>query len=143
MRRYSLKAHRLTLAIVATFVASLGVVTTAAQAIVVNDTNPGGTEAGVVLTPNTRGLALPGTIHRVTDFANCVDPWLSSDLGGPTMPANGLCYRNGAVIHKNETFALTWDAPLPSPWSVHNYWSQTRGYVERFMRDVADASGSL
>ncbi len=140
MRRYSLTTRKLILAVVATLVATLGVATTAAQAIVVNDS---GTEAGVSLTPSTRGFNLPSGVTPVTNFANCVDPWLSSDLGGPTMPTAGLCDRGGSVIHKNETFALTWDAPMSSPWSVHNYWSQTRGYVERFMRDVADASGSL
>ena len=52
------------------------------------------------------------------------------------MPNAGLCYRGGAVMHKNETFALTWDQD-------RNYWSRTRGYVEQYLRDVADASGSL
>jgi len=37
MRRYSLTTRRLILAIASTFIASLGVATTAAQAIVVND----------------------------------------------------------------------------------------------------------
>jgi PKD repeat protein len=39
-------------------------------------------------------------------------------------------------MHKNETFALTWDP-------TRAYWSLTRGYVEQFLRDVADSSGSL
>src|SRR5205823_220376 len=77
-----------------------------AQAIVVND---GGTPAGVALTPSTRGFALPAGVSAVTSAAACTDPWLSLDLGGPSMPNSGLCYRGGSVIHKNETFALTWD----------------------------------
>jgi hypothetical protein len=143
MRRYSLKAHRLTLAIVATFVASLGVTTTA-QAVVLNDANASGTEAGVALAPSTRYLqSLPTNVSRVHPASPCTDPWLSPDLGGPLMRSAGLCYGGGPVMNKNETFALTWDAPQSSPWALRNYWAQTRGYVERFMRDVADASGSL
>src|SRR5690349_19652938 len=121
MRRYSLTAHRLILAIAAIFVASLGVATTA-QAVVLNDTNPGGTEAGVAPVPSARGIALPGTVHIATSGGSCSDPWLSSDLGGPLMGAGGLCWRGGPVMHKNETFALTWDAG-------RTYWSGTRGYV--------------
>src|SRR5581483_280813 len=34
------------------------------------------------------------------------------------------------------TFALTWD-------QQRAYWSQTRGFVEQYLRDVADSSGSL
>jgi hypothetical protein len=150
MRRYSLTTRKLILAAVTTLVASLGVATTAAQAVVLNDNASGNnTEAGVSLTPSTRGFQLPNNVSTVNDLADCVDPWLSSDLGGPTMPTDGLCYRNGSVIHKNETFALTWDTPLTrptyanSPWAVKNFPSQTEGYVERFLRDTADASGSL
>jgi PKD domain len=138
MRRYSLSPIRLLLAIAATLVASLAVATAGAHAIVVDD---GGTQAGVALTPSTRGLALPTGVNAVPG-SGCTDPWLSFDLGGPSMPDAGLCYRGGSVIHKNETFALTWDSPQTSPWALHNYFSQTHGYVERFMRDVADASGS-
>ncbi len=144
MRRYSLTTRNLILAVVATFVASLGVAATAAQAVVINDNaSASNTEAGVALTPSTRGFSLPSGVSTVNYLADCVDPWLSSDLGGPTMPSDGLCYRGGSVIHKNETFALTWDTPLSSPWTVKNYFSQTQGYVERFLRDVADGSGSL
>jgi PKD domain len=142
MRRYSFNARRTFLALGASLVASLGVATTAAQAVVLNDTNPGGTQAGVVLTPNTRGVPLPSGVSPATAGPSCLDPWLSSDLGGPTMSTAGLCFRGGGVIHRNETFALTWDAPQATPWALHNYWSQTRGFVERFLRDVADASGS-
>jgi hypothetical protein len=133
MRRYSLTTRRLLLAFATTLVASLGVATTAAQAIVVTD---GGTEAGVALLPSARGIALPTGVAAVSSGAACSDPWLSSDLGGPAFPSDGLCYRGGSVMHKNETFALTWD-------QGRTYWSQTRGYVEQFLRDVADGSGTL
>lgn len=135
MRRYSLRANRLFLAVAATLVASLGVAT-AAQAIVLNDTNTGGAEAGVSLVPSARAIGLPSNVNPVTSGASCSDPWLASDLGGPVMGAGGLCWRGGSVMHKNETFALTWDA-------ARTYWSQTRGYVEQYLRDVADGSGSL
>jgi PKD repeat protein len=141
MRRYSLTPYRLLLAIAATAIASLALATSGAQAVVVND---GGTQAGVALTPSARGdcatttifcSSLPSAVSPVPSGGPCTDPWLAADLGGPTLPG-GLCYRGGAVIHKNETFALTWDQP-------RSYWSQTRGFVEQFLRDVADASGSL
>ena len=51
------------------------------------------------------------------------------------LPTTGLCSHGGAVIHKNETFALVWD---PNP---HRDWAA--GYVEQFLRDVADGSGTL
>jgi PKD domain len=141
MRRYSLTTRRLLLAIASTLIASLAVATTGAQAIVVNDTNTGGTQAGVALTPSARAAyaqsaSLPSGVSPGTSGASCTDPWLASDLGGPALPSSALCYRGGAVIHKNETFALTWD-------QQRSYWSQTRGYVEQFLRDVADSSGSL
>ncbi len=40
------------------------------------------------------------------------------------------------MVHKNETFALTWD-------QERAYWSQTRGYVEQFLRDAADSTAAL
>jgi PKD domain len=138
MRRYSLIARRLVLALSCSLVGSLAVVASA-QAIVVNDQ---GTEAGVALVPNARGGALPSGVSPVTSSASCTDPWLSSDFGGPALPSDSLCYRAGAVMQKNETFALTWDAPFPDG-SQRHYWVQTKGYVEQFLRDVADASGSL
>jgi hypothetical protein len=142
MRRYSISVHRLLIAIAACFVACLAVVTTAANAAVVQD---GTTEAGVSLVPNARtspALTLPSGITTDQSGAACMDPWLSSDLKGPLLPPNSLCYRGGAVMHKNETFALTWDAPFPDQTQRH-YWAQTKQYVEQFLRDVADDSGSL
>ena len=132
MRRYSLAVRRLVLALSCTVLASLAVVASA-QAVVVSD---GNTEAGVSIVPNSRDASLPGSFPAVTAGGSCNDPWLASDLGGPLLPNGALCYRGGAVIHKNETFALTWD-------QQRSYWSQTRGYVEQFLRDVAQSSGSL
>ncbi|HEY4827999.1 MAG TPA: PKD domain-containing protein [Solirubrobacteraceae bacterium] len=137
MRRHSLTARRVIIAIASTLIASLAVVASA-PALVVNDS---GTQAGVTLIPTSRGGSLPGGVSAVTSSSSCTDPWLAADLGGPNLPNDALCYRGGSVIHKNETFALTWDAPQNG--SQRNYWSQTRGYVEQFLRDVADSSGSL
>jgi PKD domain len=104
-----------------------------AQAVVVND---GGTIAGVSIVPITRSDPFPTGVSAVTSGGSCNDPWLSSDLGGPLLSSGALCYRGGPVINKNETFALTWD-------QQRAYWSGTRGYAERFLRDVADGSGKL
>lgn len=145
MRRYSFSVHRMIVAIAAIFAASLAIATTVAQAEVVNDTNAGGTQAGVALVPNARTsptMTLPSGVSADTSAVGCTDPWLSSDLGGPVLPSNSLCYRNGPVMQKNETFALTWDAPF-SDGSQRHYWAQTKQYVEQFLRDVADDSGSL
>lgn len=140
MRRHSLTARRVILGIASALIASLAVAGSA-TALVVNDTNSGNVEAGVALIPTARGGSLPSGVTAATSSNACTDPWLASDLGGPNLPSDALCYRGGSVIHKNETFALTWDAPQTG--SQRNYWSQTRGYVEQFLRDVADSSGSL
>src|SRR5437764_7625285 len=120
MRRYLL--------IAVASVLSLFVATSAAQAVVVNDA---GTHAGVTLIPGT-GSKLPAGM-AVTSNPPRTDPWLSSDF---TLPSAALCYQGGSVIHRNETFALTWD-------SAHSYWQTTRGYIEQFLRDVAGGSGTL
>ena len=137
MCRSPFTARRAIFTIIATFVASLVVSVSGAAAVVVNDT---GTVAGVSLLPSSRENPLPSGVSTVNSANPCTDPWLSGDLGGPSVNPNfglnGLCYRGGAVMHKNEVFALTWD-------QHRAYWSTTRGYVEQFMRDVADASGSL
>jgi PKD repeat protein len=130
-RHVGLRAGGAALAV--SIVASLAITTSAAQAIVVNDA---GTEAGVAIAPSARGASLPTGVSAVTSGSSCTDPWLATDLGGPSMPSAGLCYRGGAVMNKNETYALTWDQD-------RNYWSRTRGYVEQYLRDVADGSGSL
>ena len=131
MRRYSLAVRRLVLALSCTVIASLSVVASA-QAILVNDA---GTEAGVSLMPAVRG-SVPASVNPVPSAGPCTDPSLTSDLGAPFIPRGGLCYRGGDVMNKNETFALTWDAERTN-------WSDTTGYVEQYMRDVADSSGSL
>jgi hypothetical protein len=124
MRRYLLIALSMTVPLFAA---------ASAQAIVVND---GGTFAGVSIVPITRTDPLPAGVSAVTEGGSCNDPWLSSDLGGPLLPSGGLCYQGGPVVNKNESFALTWD-------QQRTYWSGTRGYVEQFLRDVADGSGRL
>jgi hypothetical protein len=146
--------------------ASLAVATSGAQAVVVDMNAIGQTSVaynsldqsgyvGVSLVPgscsdltNTHlcNALATRSVPTVTSSGPCLDPALTSDLWlfGQTdrLPDNGLCYHGGSVVPKNEAFALTWDAPLPSG-SQHNYWSGTRDYVERFMRDVADESGTL
>jgi hypothetical protein len=124
MRRLSL-----TLATAFTCVGSL-VAAGGAQAIVVNDN---GTTAGVRLIPYS---SVPAGVTTSTSTSPCDDPWLSSDFGGPALPSDGLCYRGGPVINSNETFDIAWD-PLRRDWAT------TRDYLEQFMRNVSDASGSL
>jgi hypothetical protein len=91
--------------------------------------------AGVALTPGTRSLAA-ANVPVVTAATSCTDPRLTSDLGGPFLPAGALCYRGGQVLHANETLDLSWD-PL------RRYWQDTKEYMEQFLRNVAAASGSL
>jgi hypothetical protein len=120
MRRYLL--------IALTSAASFFAMAAGAQAVVVNDA---GTPAGVTMVPGTDPPA--GMIQNGS--GSCTDPWLASDFA--FLPwATPLCYRGGGVIHANETFALTWD-----PHRL--YWSETRGYMEQFLRDVADGSNTL
>jgi hypothetical protein len=138
MRRYSL-------AVALTFVVSLVVATGSAQAVVV-DMNPASqgqatvtypTDSssyfGVAMVPGTRSnLAATGIPTVTTSGLSCFDPALTADM---FLPPSGLCYHpGGSVLHKNETFALVWD---PNP---HRNW--TAGYVEQFLRDVADGSAS-
>ncbi len=138
-RRATMRAGGAALAL--TFALSLGLTTGAAQALVLTDA---GTEAGVSLIPSVRGNPLPSGVSANNTSDPCTDPFLATDLGGPVMPSSGLCYRGGEVMHKNESFALTWDAPFPPPYGgQRNYWTQTRGFVEQFLRDVADSSGTL
>jgi hypothetical protein len=113
--------------------ASLVAMASAAQAVVVND--QGGTY-GVALVPGTRGTLTTAGIASVTSNAQCSDPWLSSDLGGPGLPSGALCWNGGPVMHRNETFVLTWDPH-------RSYWQTTRNYIEQFLRDVADGTGTL
>jgi hypothetical protein len=132
MHRHLLTVPRTALATALAFVVSLLLATSGAQAVMVDMSGSGRAEFGVALAPGTQ-LTPP---QLVTSSTPCTDPWLSSDL---VLPANGLCWQGGttgAVMHGNETFALTWD---PN----RSYWAGTRHYVEQFLRDVADGSGTL
>src|ERR1700723_3076876 len=102
MRRFVLVA----LTVVVSLVAASG-----AQAVVVDMDAVGQTTIpfnsadqsgyyGVALASGT-DLATAG-IPTVTSSASCSDPWLTSDLGGPDLPSDGLCWHNGgAVMHSN------------------------------------------
>jgi len=141
MRRYSLIARRLVLALSCSLVASLAVVASA-QATVLNvsgiqQSSPydQGPEIGVAPVPGTTDAQLGSTGAQVVEpGGSCsIDAPLASLL---TVSDPGLlCYEGGPVIHSNETFALVWD---PNP-----YKDYAASYVEQFMRNVADASGSL
>lgn len=130
---------------------SLGLAVTQAQAAVVdmdalgrssvqfNDSARTG-DYGVALVPSAR--TAPSTTDAVLNSAGvpfvassgqCEDPALTPDL---VLPDTGLCWHGGPVIHRNETFALTWDP-------TRSYWSGTRSFVEQFLRDVADGSNTL
>ncbi|MGO9495162.1 MAG: PKD domain-containing protein [Solirubrobacteraceae bacterium] len=137
MRRYSLIARRLVLALSCSLVASLGVAA-GAQATVVQDGS--GDSFGVALVPGSTGFG--GTNYSPDQVTGaCFDPGLSADLGGPDLPG-GLCLRDSSladgptVLTKSELFAFTWDPG-------HTYWGPTRGYVEQFLHDVAAGAGSL
>lgn len=105
---------------------SVGVWVGGAQAFILSD---GGNQYGVAYVPGTHPLA--------TGSGSCTDPWLGRELGGPALPTAGVCFHSGAgVIHNGETFAITWDP-------FRSYWATTRDYVEQFLQDVADSSGSL
>src|SRR5690242_25693 len=109
-------------------VVSLLAISGDAEAVVVDMGAAG--RSGVAPVPGTT-IPSPPVISATSP--PCSDPWLASDL---SLPDSGLCYRGGAVIHSNETFALTWD-PL------RRYWQTTRDYVEQFLRNVASSSGTL
>ncbi len=86
MRRYSLNLRTTLLALGATLVASLGVATTAAQAVVVTDA---GTTAGVALVPDARGTGAPTTylsgtgVTVDTSSGSCSDPAASYRVRHP------------------------------------------------------------
>lgn len=118
---------RRVLALALTLVASFVVATSGAQALVVTEQ---GNAFGLAVVP---GSPLPAGVFPITSSPPCTDPALTPDL---VLPSNGLCSHGGAVMHKNETFVLTWDPP-------RRYWQTTRNYVQQFLRDVADGSGTL
>lgn len=146
MRRFALVSLTLTAAMLGSLALSAG-----ALAVVVDMNAPGQTSVqfdnsarggyyGLALVPSTR--TAPNTtkealaaahVPYVASGAKCDDPALTPDL---TLPDDGICYHGGPVMHDTEVFALTWD-PL------RRYWSGTRDYVEQFLRDVADGSGTL
>jgi hypothetical protein len=152
--------------VVMTFAVALFLATGSAQAVVVDMNAVGQTSVaynssdqsgyfGAALMPGVCADLLSNgscaslanvRVPTVNPSASCLDPALTSDLWvfGQTdrLPGGALCYHGGPVMHQNETFALTWDAPWPSG-SQHNYWEGTRRYVEQFLRDVADGSNSL
>jgi hypothetical protein len=141
----------LSLTVVVSLVAASG-----AQAVVV-DINPSvagqttvpysaasvGDYAGVALVPGTSSLGsagVPTVMSTVpsAEIPSC-DPWLTTDLS--LLPSFALCSHGGPVIAASETFALTWDPNRLYDGQV--YGSLTRGYVEQFLKDVADGSGTL
>jgi hypothetical protein len=122
---------RATLAALAlVFALSLLVGAGGAKAVVVED---GSSRFGVALVPGTPGNLTTAGTPAVTSAGPCTDPALSPDL---VLPEVGLCWRGGGVMHANETFALTWDP-------VRSYFATTKEYMQQFLRDVADGSGTL
>lgn len=91
---------------------------------------------GVTLVPGTRNQLEAAEIPTVKSNGPCTDPALAPDLNRPKVLESGLCSHGGAVMHGNETFALVWDP-------YRRYYSGTKGYVEQFLRQVADGSGTL
>ncbi|HWF49683.1 MAG TPA: PKD domain-containing protein [Solirubrobacteraceae bacterium] len=132
----------LSLTVVVSLVAASG-----AEAVVV-DINPSvagqttvpysaasvGDYAGVALVPGTRSSLATAGLPTVASSTSPCDPYLSSDLS--LLPSIGICAHGGLVMHANETFALTWD---PN----RLYGALTRGYMEQFLKDVADGSGTF
>ncbi|HZU61130.1 MAG TPA: PKD domain-containing protein [Solirubrobacteraceae bacterium] len=137
MRRFALAS----LAVTATFLGSLAL-SASAGAVVVDPAALGQTTVqypfdqanyvGVAMVPGTESSLSAAGVPYVGS-GTCSYPWMSSDFA---LPDTGLCYHGGSVIHRNETFDLTWDPK-------RLYWSGTRGYVQQFLRDVAQGSGTL
>jgi hypothetical protein len=117
---------------------------TAAQAVVVDMGSPGAGASvpynaanvnsyyGVEMVAGTKSTLATAGYPAVSSNAPCTDPALTSDL---TLAPTGLCSHGGPVIHADETFALTWDPNPHSDYASH--------YVEQFLRDVADGSGTF
>jgi PKD domain len=148
MRRYVRTVRHCVLAALA-IAASMAVATSGAQATVIDTSafgkasvpyNPAGQESylGVDIVPLQRydGTLPSAKVGVVTSTAPCLDPALTADLNGPFLPLGGICSHGGPVMHKNETFAVTWD-PL------RRYFATTRNYVEQYLRDVADGRGTF
>jgi hypothetical protein len=88
---------------------------------------------GVAMVAGTEGTLAGVGAPMVTSSGPCQDPALPPDL---ILPSGGLCWHGGPVMHHNETFAFTWD-------SGRKYWQSTRNFVEQFLGDVADGSGTF
>jgi len=87
---------------------------------------------GVALVPGSRANLTANAITTVTAPAPCTDPWLPPDF---ILHDTGLCYHGGPVLHKNETFAVSWDP--------HRFdWQATRNYIEQFQSNVASGSAA-
>jgi hypothetical protein len=71
------------LIMVLTVVAALAATVASAQAVVVDR---GTTPFGVSLVPSTRDDLASAGITPTSWNTACSDPWLSSDLGGPSIP---------------------------------------------------------
>ncbi len=144
------RARAVGLGIAIALAVSLLIATSGARAVVVdmnalgqpqvayNPVNQSG-YYGVALVPGSRAQLTTAGIPTVTSSGPCSDPWLSPDL---VLPSIGLCWHGGggtpssALMHANESFVVTWDPHRA-------YWQTTRSYVEQFLRDVADGSGTL
>jgi len=127
MRRYSLSSFVATaLTIGVSLVAAGG-----AQAGVVNDSNNGNTY-GVTLAPNA---VLPGSVSPASSNVSCLTP---PPARAGVLPATGLCYHGGQVIHKTETFGIVWN--LFADGEPHSDYAAP--FVQQFLRDVADGSGT-
>lgn len=146
LTRQSLSGGRVAAALALTFAVSMLVGASGAQAVVV-DMGKTGTSpvtyptdqvnyVGVALVPGTRSDLVTAKIPTVESSGPCKDPALAPDLNRPKVLETGICSHGGSVMHGNETFALVWDP-------IRRYFSGTKGYVEQFLRDVADGSGTL
>jgi hypothetical protein len=144
MRRLSWHLRGIGVALAVTAAALVGA--GSALAVVV-DLNPGqqGFSYGVAMpTGNTGSTGLAGDqppltalgnagVPVVTTTSSCTDPLSTQDL---VISPLGLCWHNGRVMHRNETFAVTWDP-------FRSYFGTTRSYVEQFLSNVAAGSGTL
>ena len=104
--------------------------TASAGAVVID--MPGSGRYGVTLVPGARPTLAANSITTVTPPPPCADPWLPSDF---ILHDYALCYEGGPVVHKNETFMVSWD-----PHRLD--WQSTRNYMEQYLKDVATGSAS-
>lgn len=135
------------LAITLTSLVGLFVVTSAAQAVMVNDN---GTVAGVSLVPSARWFGNSTSAYltttgvpAITSSGPCADPAagtepdiLTTGSWPLSAPAQPICWQGGPVMHQNETFTLEWEGQSPN-----SYWATTKNFVQNYLGDVAAASG--